>query len=417
MAIISIFGGTYCGQDDVAAGIVGELGYRLIDDELAREVSRRYGVDRDRFERSLSGRSTLLNRFTHEQEKHVAYVRMVLAELVQSDDVVLCGCHGHLLPRTIAHVLRVLLVANKDYRIRRAVAETGKSEKEVERVILDDDTRIDECTESLLGRKANDRSLHDLVLPMHSRSVEGAVEEICNLARSEPVRTTERGRSAVHDLLLSARVGLALAEEGLSADVHAEHGHVILLINRFVVRLSRHRERLVEVASRVEGVADVTTRLGQRFGLASVRPWSNIEANPRVMLVDDEKEFVHTLSERLRTRHLDASVAYDGEQALRMLADEEKDVVVLDLMMPGIDGIETLRRIKRDHPNAEVIILTGHGSDREKREAEELGAYAYLRKPVNVDVLARVMREAHARALRSTGGGTDAPDLLQSEDA
>lgn len=417
MAIINIFGATYCGQDDVATGVVDELGYRLIDDMLAREVSQRYGVDRKRFERSLSGRSPLLNKFTHEQEKHVAYTRIVLAELVQSDDVVVCGCAGHLLPRTIAHVLRVCLVANNEHRIRQAMAATGKSKRDVERIILDDDGRADECTQNLLGKNAYDQTLYDLVLPMHSRSVEQAVSEICDLARSEPVRTTERSQRAARDLLLSAQVGLALAEEGLSADVHSENGHVILLINRFVMRLARHRAQLTEIASRVSGVVSVTTRLGQGFGRTSPGPWSNIEANPRVMLVDDEKEFVHTLSERLRTRNLDASVAYDGEQALRMLDEEEMDVVVLDLMMPGIDGIETLRYIKRDHPQAEVIILTGHGSDREKRQAEALGAYAYLRKPVDVDVLARVMREAHARTLRSATEESGAPDHHHGEDA
>jgi CheY-like chemotaxis protein len=70
-------------------------------------------------------------------------------------------------------------------------------------------------------------------------------------------------------------------------------------------------------------------------------------------------------------------------------------------MMPGIDGIEVLRRLKRDHPQVEVIILTGHGSDLERRQADELGAFAYLRKPVDIDALARVMREAYARSGRA----------------
>jgi two-component system response regulator CpxR len=136
-------------------------------------------------------------------------------------------------------------------------------------------------------------------------------------------------------------------------------------------------------------------------------PWSDLEGVPKVMLVDDEKEFVHTLSERLRTRSLESSIAYDGEQALEMIEKDLPDVMVLDLMMPGIDGIEVLRRIKRDHPEVEVIILTGHGSDREKQLAEELGAFAYLNKPVDVDLLARVMREAYGRAGRTGDSGDE----------
>jgi CheY-like chemotaxis protein len=218
------------------------------------------------------------------------------------------------------------------------------------------------------------------------------------------LRTTDRGRRAAQDFVLSAKVALGLAEAGLDADVHSENGEVVLSINRYVVRLGHYRERISEVASRVSGVERVSTRLGPRYRAPSLNPWSDIEGPPKFMLVDDEKEFVHTLSERLRSRDLESSIAYDGEQALEMLQEKEADVIVLDLMMPGIDGIETLRRVKRDHPHVEVIILTGHGSDHEKRQAEELGAHAYLRKPVDIDVLARVMREAYASAKRKIPG-------------
>ena len=71
--------------------------------------------------------------------------------------------------------------------------------------------------------------------------------------------------------------------------------------------------------------------------------------------------------------------------------------MVLDLKMPGIDGIEVLRRVKQKHPAVEVIILTGHGSDREEKLAMELGAFAYLTKPVNIDVLADTMKQAYSK--------------------
>ena len=118
---------------------------------------------------------------------------------------------------------------------------------------------------------------------------------------------------------------------------------------------------------------------------------------PKILLVDDEKDFVHTLSERLETRNIESSVVYNGEEALDFVKDDEPDVMVLDLMMPGIDGLEVLRRVKRDHPYVEVIILTGHGSDREETLANELGAFAYLHKPVDLDILARTMKEAYQK--------------------
>lgn len=71
--------------------------------------------------------------------------------------------------------------------------------------------------------------------------------------------------------------------------------------------------------------------------------------------------------------------------------------MVLDLKMPGVDGIEVLRRVKRDHPGVEVIILTGYGSERDRRLAKELGAFAYLNKPVDIDELSDVVRQAHLK--------------------
>jgi DNA-binding response OmpR family regulator len=129
-----------------------------------------------------------------------------------------------------------------------------------------------------------------------------------------------------------------------------------------------------------------------------------LEAPTKVLLVDDEKEFVHALSERLENRSIPSAIAYDGEQALEAVASEQPEVIVLDLKMPGIDGLEVLRRVKKSHPSTEVIILTGHGSDAEEARAAELGAFAYLRKPVDIEELTRTMKEAYRQVEEARGG-------------
>jgi DNA-binding response OmpR family regulator len=101
-------------------------------------------------------------------------------------------------------------------------------------------------------------------------------------------------------------------------------------------------------------------------------------------------------------------VAFSGEEALAIIESDEPEVVVLDLQMPGIDGIEVLRRVKKGHPDTQVIILTGHGSDRERQVAAELGACAYLHKPVDINVLSRTMKDAYA-AIRRARPETGAP--------
>jgi DNA-binding NtrC family response regulator len=121
----------------------------------------------------------------------------------------------------------------------------------------------------------------------------------------------------------------------------------------------------------------------------------------KVLLVDDEKEFVESLSERLRLRNLDAAVAHDGEQALKALQEGQPDVMVLDLRMPGIDGMEVLRRARESNPDVQIIVLTGHGTDKDEQMAEKLGAYAYLRKPVDIEQLVGVLNKAWNKLKRS----------------
>jgi len=116
----------------------------------------------------------------------------------------------------------------------------------------------------------------------------------------------------------------------------------------------------------------------------------------KLLLVDDEKELVKTLSERMIMRDFGTDIALDGEAALKIVDNEVPDVMVLDLKMPGIDGIEVLKRIKKHYPEIEVIILTGHGSEKDKNAVLELGAYSYLTKPVEIELLVEKIREAYA---------------------
>lgn len=124
--------------------------------------------------------------------------------------------------------------------------------------------------------------------------------------------------------------------------------------------------------------------------------------NLKVLLVDDEEEFVKALAERLEMRDLRSDTVYDGEEALSFVEDQEPDVMVLDLKMPGIDGMEVLRRVKKAYPKIEVIILTGHGTEKHEEEARRLGAFDYLEKPVNLDVLVKKMKQAYWRKMEDT---------------
>jgi DNA-binding response OmpR family regulator len=113
----------------------------------------------------------------------------------------------------------------------------------------------------------------------------------------------------------------------------------------------------------------------------------------RVLLVDDEADFVETLAERLEIRGFEPSVALDGPAALERLKDFVPDVMVLDLKMPGMGGLEVLRESLRKSPKLPVIMLTGHGSEQERDEALASGASTYLQKPIDIESLAKLLEE------------------------
>ena len=144
----------------------------------------------------------------------------------------------------------------------------------------------------------------------------------------------------------------------------------------------------------------------------------------KILLVDDEKQFVDTLSERLEMRGFMARVAYDGPQALEMVK-MPTDVIVLDLRMPGMDGFEVLRAVKKSNPDVQVIILTGHGGDAEEKTAYRMGAYSFLRKPMDIDDLLSSIRMAYrdkventmvAVAMAEAGDFDSAKDVLREQE-
>jgi len=118
----------------------------------------------------------------------------------------------------------------------------------------------------------------------------------------------------------------------------------------------------------------------------------------RVLFVDDEADFRETIVKRMQKRRIDALGFGSGEEALQWLSGNTADVVVLDVRMQGMDGIQALRAIKHDHPLIEVIMLTGHASLEIAREGMQLGAFDYLMKPVDLDELLYKIEDAHKKA-------------------
>jgi CheY-like chemotaxis protein len=408
MAIVNVFSGSHCHGDEICRLVAEKLGYEPIEDKLIDETAKRFNLSSEKLRRTITGPPPFWNNFTHEREKNLACLKVVLAEIFQDDDKIIHGFVGHLIPRDIQHVLDVCIIANFPHRVQQAAKNLGVSEKEAAKIIQKDDEERLQWTQLILEKTPYDESLYDLMVPMQETSVEEAANLICDTATSEPIKTTTAvSLLAVRDFLLAARINLALAKANHIVDVTAKHGEVTLSINRHVMRMKPYQEELKRLALQIPGVSEAHTVLGPKYRAPAINPMANIELPPKILLVDDEKEFVQTLSERLQTRQLPASIVYDGQQALDFVEKDQPDVVVLDLMMPGIGGIEVLRRLKQSSPQVEVVVLTGHGSEHEEQLAADLGAFAYLTKPVNIEVLTEVMRDAYRKVNRTKAASQD----------
>jgi len=128
----------------------------------------------------------------------------------------------------------------------------------------------------------------------------------------------------------------------------------------------------------------------------------NVDSDPiRLLIVDDEKDFVNILSKRIKRRNIDVAKAFSGAEAIQALRGQEFDVAVLDLKMEDMDGIEVLKMLKIMAPKLAVIMLTGHGSAEAAEQGIKLGAFDYLTKPCELEELLEKIMAAYKHLKRA----------------
>lgn len=402
MPIITMFHGTFCQKDPVIENIRKNTGYRLItDDDLALDAARISDMEASKIKEAFSSKTSIFNKFTHEKERSIAYLRLALSEMLSGENLLITGFCSHLIPREMTHALWICVIADMPHRVNTAMADRGCSEKEAIKLIHNQDKDRAAWVERLFKiADPWDPSLYDILVPTDKMTAEEITSLVAENLRSEVIQPTSGARKASEDFVLAAKVEVALAGEGHSVEVKARDGAVTLTINKNVLMLSRLEEELKTIADKVEGVRSVETRVGKGYHRTDIYRKYDFELPSRVLLVDDEREFVQTLSERLIMRDMGSAVAYDGESALDMVREDEPDVMILDLKMPGIDGIEVLRQVKETRPKIEVIILTGHGSEADREVCMKLGAFDYLQKPVDIEKLSESLRLANEKIRR-----------------
>ena len=405
MPIITIFSGGYCQEGPVIEEVVARTEYRQItDDEIVAEASRRSAMAASKIARAFSSKTSVFNKFTLEKERSLAYIKLALADVITTDDALITCFSGQLIPAAVSHTLRVCLVAPQKYRTAAAARQQGISEKDAARLVQG---REEDCSfwiESLLGNSDPwDSALYDIVIPVDKMSVQDAAALIADYAGKDILRQTADSKQALEDFRLAAEAEAALVQAGHPVEVSAKSGAITLTINKHVLMLNRLQEELKSIVASIAGVKSVETKVGKDFHKTDIYRKHDFEMPSKVLLVDDEREFVQTLSERLIMRDMGSAVAYDGESALNLIKEDEPEVMIVDLKMPGVDGLEVLRKVKETRPQIEVIILTGHGHEEDRQLCMDLGAFAYLQKPLDINVLSETIQKANEKIRQKKG--------------
>jgi cytidylate kinase len=209
MAIITISRGSYYRGKEVAEKLAQKLGYQCISREILLEASEEFNIPEIKLIRAIQDAPSILERFTRQKEKYVAFIRAALLKHVQKDNVVYHGLFGHFFLQDIPHVLKVRIVGDLEARVADEVKREGISADKAREIITRDDEERRKWALYLYGADAWDATLYDLVIHLKTISVDDAVSLITHVLELPGFQTTPQSQEAIDSLVEAARMEIA----------------------------------------------------------------------------------------------------------------------------------------------------------------------------------------------------------------
>jgi cytidylate kinase len=206
MAIVTISRGSYYRGKEVAEKLAQKLGYQCISREILLEASEEYNIPEIKLIRAIQDAPSILERFTRQKEKYIAFIRAALLKHVQKDNVVYHGLFGHFFLQDIPHVLKVRIVGNLEARVADEVKREGISADKAREIILRDDGERRKWALYLYGADFWDATLYDLVIHLKTITVDDAVSLICHVLELPGFQTTAQSQEAIDSLVEAARM-------------------------------------------------------------------------------------------------------------------------------------------------------------------------------------------------------------------
>ena len=209
MAIITISRGSYHRGREVAEKVAQKLGYECLSRDILLEASEEFNLPEIKLIRAIQDAPSILDRFTRQKEKYVAYIRAALLKHVQKDNVVYHGLFGHFFLQDIPHVLKVRIVADLEARVADEVKREGISESKAREVLMKDDEERRKWALQLYGADWWDATLYDLVIHLKTITVDDAVDLLYHVVQLPGFQTTPESQEAINNQVEAALMEVA----------------------------------------------------------------------------------------------------------------------------------------------------------------------------------------------------------------
>lgn len=262
MAIVTVSRGTFSGGRALAECVAEKLGYRCISREVLAAASRQYGVEEETLYKALAEKPGVLERFTSERVRYLAYIRAAISREVKDDNVVYHGHAGHFLLRGLPHVLRVKVIANMEFRIESAMERENLNREQAIKYIERVDDERTRWTKFLYHVDWNDPALYDIVINLDHISLDSACGLVCNTIDLDEFKTTPQATKMMADMVLSTQVrALMAADKGVAdAGVEVEADDGVVTIGG-TVRTLEEADKIKEIAKKTPGVMEVNSKM------------------------------------------------------------------------------------------------------------------------------------------------------------
>jgi len=254
MSVITITRGIYSRGKEIAEKVAHELGYECIGDEVLQSASKEYEVSESKILKAFHDAPSFLSMSEKTREQYIAYVQAVLARHLMKDRVVYYGPAGHLLIQGVSHVLKVLVLANFEDRIRLKIERDGVSEKDARKAILKEDKEHKRWAKALYGIEDTDPSLYDLVINIGQIDVQEAIKIITNTVKSKRFQPMTYSIKCMENIELSSRVRALLVDMDPDVKVRSDDGNVYI----YTKALEKEKEkRVTAMTDIVKKISDV----------------------------------------------------------------------------------------------------------------------------------------------------------------